>query len=55
MKNVWMKGVLVALLGAVVLVGCGGADEEASVSGVSGNNTVHTEGDGHNHKPGETH
>ena len=42
--NGWMTGVLVALLGVVVLVGCGGGAEEAP-----------KEGDGHVHKEGDKH
>ena len=42
--NRWMQGVLAALLGVVVLAGCGGGAEETP-----------KEGDGHIHKEGDKH
>jgi len=42
--NRWMKGVLVALLGVVVLAGCGGGAEEPD-----------KDADGHIHKEGDKH
>jgi hypothetical protein len=42
--NRWMTGVLAALLGAVVVSGCGGTAEETPA-----------EGDGHIHKEGDKH
>ena len=42
--NRWMTGVLAALLGAVVMAGCGSGAEEAPA-----------EGDGHIHKEGDKH
>lgn len=42
--NRWMSGVFVALLGAVVMAGCGGAVEEKPDEG---DNHVHKEGDKH--------
>ena len=49
-NNRWMTGVFMALLGAVVLAGCGGGAEEPPAAGGS-----HTEGDGHEHKEGDKH
>ena len=48
--NRWTKAVLTALLGAIVMAGCGGGAEETPEAGGG-----HKEGDGHDHKEGEKH
>ena len=48
--NRWMTEVLAALLGAIVMAGCGGGAEETPTAGDG-----HKEGDGHEHKEGDKH